>query len=187
MKRRNIVLVGFMGSGKSHIGRKLAMRLGWQFVDTDRILERKVGMSIADYYALVGEQVFRQEEHDIICRVSHYHEAVISFGGNFVLEKKNFRVLKEWGYIIALQANPQRIIERVGRRIGKRPTMDYEDLSSFVFSMIKRWKKVYPYCDYVVDTTKKSPSFIVDEIKAQIEAEQIQFIKRYEKRSTDDQ
>ena len=59
MMKRNIVLVGMMGSGKSHIGRKLAQRLGWQFVDTDRRIERAVGMTIAEFYASAGEKVFR--------------------------------------------------------------------------------------------------------------------------------
>ena len=83
MMKRNIVLVGMMGSGKSHIGRKLAQRLNWQFVDTDRRIERAVGMTIADFFANFGEQAFRERELNILQQVSRYHEAVISFGGNF--------------------------------------------------------------------------------------------------------
>ena len=60
MMKRNIVLVGMMGSGKSHIGRKLAQRLKWQFVDTDRRLERAVGMTIAEFYNEAGETIFRE-------------------------------------------------------------------------------------------------------------------------------
>lgn len=62
MMKRNIVLVGMMGSGKSHIGRKLAQCLGWQFVDTDRRIERAVGMTIAEFFASSGEKVFANEK-----------------------------------------------------------------------------------------------------------------------------
>ena len=75
MMKRNIVLVGMMGSGKSHIGRKLAQRLNWQFVDTDRRIERAVGMTIADFFASYGEQAFRERELNILQQVSRYHEA----------------------------------------------------------------------------------------------------------------
>ena len=99
--KRNIVLVGMMGSGKSHIGRKLAQRLGWQFVDTDRRIERAVGMTIAEFYAHAGEKGFRERELNVLQQVSRYHEAVISFGGNFPMSIETYRILHRHGFIIA--------------------------------------------------------------------------------------
>ena len=68
--KRNIVLVGMMGSGKSHIGRKLAQRLDWQFVDTDRRIERVEEKSLADFYFSAGEKAFREREINILQQVS---------------------------------------------------------------------------------------------------------------------
>ena len=150
MMKRNIVLVGMMGSGKSHIGRKLAQRLKWQFVDTDRRLERAVGMTIAEFYNEAGEPIFREREINVLHQVSRYHEAVISFGGNFP----------------------------IGRHIGKRPTVDYDDLHNFVRTMMEQWEDVYPYCDFTIDTTRGGASYIVDTIVEAIHKEKIQFAKR---------
>lgn len=176
--KQNIVLVGFMGSGKSHIGRKLASRLHWQFVDTDRRLERLVGMTIADYYETVGTDVFREKEYNILQQVSRYHEAVISFGGNFPLSKKNLRLLQNHGYIVALYAQPTRIVERVSRRVGKRPTVDYEHLDEFVEKMGKQWEHVYPHCDFAIDTTHGGANQIVDKIVAHLAESHVEFVSR---------
>ena len=179
--KRNIVLVGMMGSGKSHIGRKLAQRLGWQFVDTDRRIERAMGTTIADFYAQAGEKVFREREINILQQVSRYHEAVISFGGNFPMTAATYRILHRHGFIIAILSEPFRVEERVSRHIGKRPTVDYDNLHEFVHTMMKQWESVYPYCDCVVDTTRGGASQIVETIVEKIEEQHVQFITRVKK------
>ena len=83
--KRNIILIGSMGSGKSHFGRNLADLKGWQFVDTDRVLEGRFGLPIAEIYKKIGEKAFRRAELEVLKKVSLYHEAVISVGGNFPL------------------------------------------------------------------------------------------------------
>ena len=184
MMKRNIVLVGMMGSGKSHIGRKLAQRLNWQFVDTDRRIERAVGMTIADFFASFGEQAFRERELNILQQVSRYHEAVISFGGNFPMNVDTYRILHRHGFIVALLSEPFRVEERVSRHIGKRPTVDYDNLHDFVHTMMKQWEEIYPYCDGVVDTTRGGASQIVESIVHKINERHVQFIAR-EKKETD--
>ena len=184
MMKRNIVLVGMMGSGKSHIGRKLAQRLNWQFVDTDRRIERAVGMTIADFFASYGEQAFRERELNILQQVSRYHEAVISFGGNFPMSVDTYRILHRHGFIVALLSEPFRVEERVSRHIGKRPTVDYDNLHDFVHTMMKQWEEIYPYCDGVVDTTRGGASQIVESIVHKINERHVQFIAR-EKKETD--
>ena len=181
MMKRNIVLVGMMGSGKSHIGRKLAQRLGWQFVDTDRRIERAVGMTIAEFFASSGEKVFREREINVLQQVSRYHEAVISFGGNFPMNVGTYRILHRHGFIVALLSEPFRVEERVSRHIGKRPTVDYENLHDFVHTMMKQWEEVYPYCDCVIDTTRGGASQIVESIVHKINERHVQFIAREKK------
>lgn len=178
MMKRNIVLVGMMGSGKSHIGRKLASALNWQFVDTDRRIERQMKQSISEFFQRAGEKVFREREINVLQQVSRYHEAVISFGGNFPMNVGTYRILHRHGYIVALRSEIYRVEERVDRHIGKRPTVDYDNLHDFVITMSKQWESVYPYCDLVVDTTNYSAEEIVHIIIDKISKNHIEFISR---------
>ena len=81
--KRNIILIGTMGSGKSHLGRNLAEAKGWQFVDTDRLLERRYNLPIAEIYEKLGEKMFRSAEREILKKVCMYHECIISVGGMY--------------------------------------------------------------------------------------------------------
>ena len=182
MIKRNIVLCGMMGSGKSHIGRKLASFLDWQFVDTDRRIERNVGMTISEFYSQAGEAAFRERETTVLQQVSRYHEAVISYGGNFLMTMETYRILHKNGYIVALQSDIKKVEERIARHIGKRPTVDYEHLSDFVLDMKQSWENVYPYCDLVVDTSQGGAGQIVEVIVDKINADGISFAARDEKR-----
>jgi len=176
--KRNIILIGPMGSGKSHMGRNLAEEKGWQFVDTDRILEQQFNMPIADIFKQHGEKVFRRAEFNVLKRVALYHEAVISLGGNFPLEHRTLRYLQRYSYIIGIRAADFRIVNRVNRRIGKRPTMDYTDVPGFVEAMLKKWHPVYKKCDYVVDTTHGHTASLLKQIIEHLKKNHIQFKKR---------
>ena len=176
--KRNIVLVGSMGSGKSHLGRNLADAKGWQFVDTDRILERRYHMSIADIYSKIGEKAFRYAEMDVLKKVSVYHEAIISVGGNFPLSMRTFKQLQKYSYTIGIEAAQHRIVNRVNRWIGKRPTMDYTDVNGYVHRMLKRWKPVYKNCDYVIDTTHGHTEQLVEEVQEVLAKARVEFKKR---------
>lgn len=180
--KRNIVLVGMMGSGKSHIGRKLAHHLNWQFVDTDRRIEQAEDKTIAEFYSSSGESAFREREINILQQVSRYHEAVISFGGNFPMTIESYRILHKHGFIIALLTEPFRVEERVKRHIGKRPTVDYDNLSVFVRKMLKEWETIYPYCDAVIDTTRGGSGQIVQMITKTLRDKKVNFVKREKRR-----
>ncbi|MUP58941.1 shikimate kinase [Veillonellaceae bacterium M2-4] len=180
--KRNIVLVGMMGSGKSHIGRKLAHHLNWQFVDTDRRIEQAEDKTIAEFYSSSGEAAFREREINILQQVSRYHEAVISFGGNFPMTIESYRILHKHGFIIALLTEPFRVEERVKRHIGKRPTVDYDNLSVFVRKMLKEWETIYPYCDAVIDTTRGGSGQIVQMITKTLRDKKVNFVKREKRR-----
>lgn len=176
--KRNIMLIGSMGSGKSHFGRNLAERKGWQFVDTDRVLEDRFGLPIADIYKKIGEKAFRRVEMDVLKKVCLYHEAVISVGGNFPIEHRTLKILKKYSYIIGIRAAQFRIVSRVNRRIGKRPTMDYTNVNSFVHAMIQSWKPVYKQCDYVLDTTNGRTFDFMQRIEKALETSAVQFKAR---------
>ena len=176
--KRNIMLIGSMGSGKSHFGRNLAERKGWQFVDTDRVLEGRFGLPIAEIFKKIGEKAFRRAEMDVLKKVCLYHEAVISVGGNFPIEHRTLKVLKKYSYIIGIRAAQFRIVSRVNRRIGKRPTMDYNNVHAFVHAMIQFWKPVYKQCDFVLDTTNGRTYDFMQRIEDELVASGVQFKAR---------
>lgn len=176
--KRNIMLIGSMGSGKSHFGRNLAERKGWQFVDTDRVLEGRFGLPIAEIFKKIGEKAFRRAEMDVLKKVCLYHEAVISVGGNFPIEHRTLKVLKKYSYIIGIRAAQFRIVSRVNRRIGKRPTMDYNNVHAFVHAMIQSWKPVYKQCDFVLDTTNGRTYDFMQRIEDELFASGVQFRAR---------
>ena len=176
--KRNIMLIGSMGSGKSHFGRNLAERKGWQFVDTDRVLESRFGLPIAEIFKKIGEKAFRRAEMDVLKKVCLYHEAVISVGGNFPIEHRTLKVLKKYSYIIGIRAAQFRIVSRVNRRIGKRPTMDYNNVHAFVHAMIQSWKPVYKQCDFVLDTTNGRTYDFMQRIEDELVASGVQFKAR---------
>ena len=176
--KRNIMLIGSMGSGKSHFGRNLAERKGWQFVDTDRVLEGRFGLPIAEIFKKIGEKAIRRAEMDVLKKVCLYHEAVISVGGNFPIEHRMLKVLKKYSYIIGIRAAQFRIVSRVNRRIGKRPTMDYNNVHAFVHAMIQSWKPVYKQCDFVLDTTNGRTYDFMQRIEDELFASGVQFKAR---------
>ena len=184
--KRNIMLIGSMGSGKSHFGRNLAERKGWQFVDTDRVLESRFGLPIAEIFKKIGEKAFRRAEMDVLKKVCLYHEAVISVGGNFPIEHRTLKVLKKYSYIIGIRAAQFRIVSRVNRRIGKRPTMDYNNVHAFVHAMIQSWKPVYKQCDFVLDTTNGRTYDFMQRIEDELVASNVQFKARRQPNETDD-
>ena len=112
--RFNIVLTGFMGTGKTQIGRRLANVLGREFVDIDDLIEEKAGTSIPHVFAHQGESAFRQFEHEACLEVSQRKAIVVATGGGTVVNPANLQALQESGFLICLTATPQEILNRVG-------------------------------------------------------------------------
>ena len=112
----NLVLIGFMGTGKTAVGRRLARRLGWRFVDVDALIERGTGCSIPRLFAQRGEPVFRRLERRWIGRVIRGRRQVIATGGGAFLDPANRSLLKASGPVIGLTARPRAILARIGGR-----------------------------------------------------------------------
>src|ERR1044071_8829345 len=100
-----IVLIGFMGSGKSSVGRLLAKRLGWTFFDTDLLVEKQVGRPVADIIQTMGEPAFREVEKRAVQLVSLSHSGVIATGGGVPLDSDNMKALSQNGEIIWLKVS----------------------------------------------------------------------------------
>lgn len=161
---KNVVLIGFMGTGKSTIGKALAGRLGWQFVDTDQKVEERQGITISEMFATLGESAFRQVESDTLDRVLEQSAQVISTGGGAVLAERNRLSMKKDGYVIALKAAEETIIERV-KHDQSRPLVQ-GDVEERVHKLLETRRNAYDFADLIIDTTGVSVEEIVEQIVA---------------------
>ena len=126
MDRKNIVLIGMMGSGKSTIGHLLDAKLhDFQYLDIDKEIERFTQKHIPEIFVLNGESHFRKLEHEMIAKYSNYHNQIISTGGGVVENSKNIKLLKENGIIFYLKASADELFSRVNKSfLRNRPMLN---------------------------------------------------------------
>jgi shikimate kinase len=170
-----------MGTGKSRVARILADGLEWQLADTDRIMEKETGMRIAEFWKTAGAEAFQKKELEVLRRVRYYHEAVIAVGGNYPMTEQKFNLLRQYGFVVLMYAHSFRLAERVKKRIGKRPTMDYDDVDGFVRKMRHKWVKWIPRVDMAVNTTHRHPTRTALLIARYIDRHHIKFARRAER------
>jgi shikimate kinase len=106
--RENIIITGFMGTGKSVVAKELARKLKMEFIDMDWIVEEVQGMSIADIFSRYGENYFRQQENKLVKELSQKENMIIATGGGTLLSSDNARILGQRGQIICLYADSQK-------------------------------------------------------------------------------
>lgn len=161
----NVILTGFMGTGKTSLGKLLATKLGRPFVDIDKKIEDETQLSIPQIFEQFGEAHFRELEKAAVKELSERRGLVIATGGGTVKDEENIRLLKNSGIIICLTTEPEEILNRTARR-GERPVLDgggNERLETIKKLLAER-KKFYDRADYQIDTTNWSPIQIVDNI-----------------------
>lgn len=154
---RNVILIGFMGTGKTSIGRRVAQSLGFDFVDTDERIIEKAGMPITEIFAEQGEEKFRDLESTVLRSTTARKNQVISTGGGVVLREENREVLARSGYVIWLNASPEAILERVSRN-QERPLLQAADPLGTIREMLKQREPLYlATADFTIDTDGLSP------------------------------
>ncbi|PKM87875.1 MAG: shikimate kinase [Firmicutes bacterium HGW-Firmicutes-12] len=161
--KSNIVLIGFMGVGKTPIGQEIAKRLNKNFIDTDREIEESLKMPINKIFAEHGEEYFRQKEKEMIESIALRENCVIATGGGIVLNKSNIEALRQKGNIICLLAQPEVIYERV-KKGNHRPLLAGEDMYESITRILSERAQKYQCADYYVDTSTKSIEEATDEI-----------------------
>lgn len=171
MKKSNIVLTGFMGAGKTEVGKRLAKLLKMNFVDTDTAIEAAVGMKIPDIFQKHGEEHFRSEEAAVIRKAADNNRCVIATGGGVVLNPVNIKVLREKGVIILLTARPSVIAERV-KKTGSRPLLQVDNLKGHIRELLSERAPYYQDCDYRIDTSELSIEQVVERIISLLEENQ---------------
>jgi len=159
----NIVLLGFMGTGKSSVGRELADRLQLEFVDIDEDIVGKCGCSIPDLFEEKGEETFREIESDSIRYWSSRNSVVISCGGGAVTNPENLELLSENGTLICLTANADTVLARVGADTN-RPLLKAPDRKERIQKLLEERAPLYEQIKHRVCTDNKTLDQVVDEV-----------------------
>lgn len=163
----NIVLTGFMGTGKSTVGRLLARRLGFAFLDLDELIERETGMAIREIFSNYGEARFRELESEAIKRLASGglgDKLVVSTGGGAVVREENRSFLKGWGTLVCLNASNEEILRRVGNR-PDRPLLAGPDREEKMTRLLRERQDAYRDCDLEIDTTGQRPEEVAGTIQ----------------------
>lgn len=162
---RAIVLMGFMGTGKSEVGRRLAQRLGRIFVDTDAMIVERAGKSVPAIFAEDGEVRFRTLEAEAVAEAVRRHGAVIAVGGGAVVDPANAGRLRAAGVMVHLTADPETILARVGDA-PDRPLLAGGDPREAVTRLLAEREAAYTAAaDVTVDTSARTVDEVVDEIR----------------------
>ena len=160
----NIVLVGFMGTGKTTIAKRLADRLNMRYVSTDELIEKREGMSIPEIFSKKGESYFRKVEKGVVKEVSDFNKAVIDAGGGVVIDPENVKNLKKNGVMVCLWTDPQTVLERT-KHNTYRPLLNVEDQLERIRELMEQRRQFYERADFHINTQKMSIEEVICEIE----------------------
>ncbi len=160
---RSIILIGFMGTGKTVVGRMLAERLGLNFIDTDALIEGALGMPIEEVFERHGEPYFRNIEKQLVASICGGHSQVVATGGGVVLDGENVANLRKMGTIIHLFARPDVIRNRTKSQ-GHRPLLQTEDPQKQIEYLLTQRAPRYAVADLEIDTSELASEDVVERI-----------------------
>ncbi len=159
----NIILIGFMGVGKSTIGRVLARQLSYNFIDTDEKIKEIAGIEIPDIFRIHGEEYFRRLEYEAIISWVDHPNTVISTGGGAVMNKQLFDILLSKGLVIHLEASLSTLYDRL-RDSDDRPMLHHDEPKKRIEDLYKLRYPTYMRAHYTIKTDNKSVIQITNEI-----------------------
>lgn len=170
MRNRNLVLTGFMGSGKTSLGIRLSYRLKVPVEDTDKLIERREGRSISDIFAVDGEAYFRRKETELLAELAEKQQNVkiYSVGGGTPVNSENWKLLKRLGTVVWLRVKPETVYERL-KGDTTRPLLQCEDPLSRIRELLESRREAYASCaDIVVDVDGLKMEEILQKIEEEI-------------------
>lgn len=160
----NIVLIGFMGTGKSTVSELLKRRFAMEVVEMDQIIAKRQGMSISDIFATYGEEYFRDLETNLLIEMQSKKNMVISCGGGVPMRERNVVEMKKNGRVVLLTAKPETILKRV-KNNHDRPLLEGNKNVDFIADLMeKRREKYQTAADIVIETDGKSGLEICEEL-----------------------
>ena len=165
--KANIYLSGFMGSGKSTVGKLLAKRMGARFVDADAVIEKKSGSKIADIFTARGEKTFRRMERKLLASVTRKRGQVVALGGGALLDFVTRRRVVATGVLVRLSCSETELWRRLKPQIAKRPLLNNYSPRANLRRLIKRRRWICPV-DFSVSTTTMTPAQVAREIAKKV-------------------
>ncbi len=159
----NLCLAGFMGTGKSTVGRLAAESLGFDFVDTDEWIEAETGKSVAAIFEQAGEEVFRGWEQRAVASLAHRRGCVISTGGGLIVRPENLTSLKEHSLVVCLWGSPEAIYERVKDQTH-RPLLQGGNPLEKIREILARRAPAYRRADVLINTENRQPREVAGQV-----------------------
>ncbi|MBI5700703.1 shikimate kinase [Candidatus Saganbacteria bacterium] len=160
----NIILIGFMGVGKSEVGKRAASRLGYNFLDTDELIEKIEGRKISEMFEKEGEKYFRDLETESLKTLVDFDDFVLATGGGIILREENVKLLHEIGKVILLTAATDTILSRIGS-MKNRPLLEDGEKAQKIKEILQKRDPIYnSSADHKIDTTKKDVDSVAEEI-----------------------
>ncbi len=169
----NILLIGYRGTGKTSVARRLALRLGWNWVDVDVEVELAVGRPIATIFAEEGEEAFRDRETAVLRQLVQGDHQVLALGGGVVLRPVNRALIEAAGQVVWLRASPvtihQRLVDDPLSR-SQRPNLTADGGLQEIIAVLAHREPLYRQCaDLDVDTEQKDVGVVADEIISRLD------------------
>ena len=170
MKKRNIVLIGFMGSGKTTVGIRLSYRLRRSIEDTDKLIERREKRTIRDIFDRDGEECFRTLETELLREaVVKMKNQIVSVGGGTPVKEENRELLKQLGTVIYFRVKPETVCDRL-KNDTTRPLLQCENPLERITELMEQRKEAYESCaDIIIDVDELSMQQVVDKVLVELE------------------
>ena len=164
MSKPNIILTGFMATGKTTVGKLLAEQLGYDFVDTDHLIETRAGLTVAEIFSKKGEAAFREMEAAIAEELGDREGFVVSTGGRLMLDPANAAALSKRGRVFCLMATPEDILKRaLENKHVRRPLLEVTNPIARIVELLRQREKAYsPFSQ--VDTSGITPDEVAQKI-----------------------
>jgi len=169
-EKKNIILTGFMGTGKTTVGKLLAAELGYEFIDTDTVIATRCGFSIPEIFRESGEAAFRRMEADLVRELAEREGLVIATGGRLMLDSANEAALSRKGMVFCLVATPDIILSRLKKNRHSRPLLNVPNPGERIVELLQQRAEGYGRFRQVM-TNDKSPKEITKELVNLIRAE----------------
>jgi shikimate kinase len=159
----NLALIGFMGTGKSSVGRLIASALRYELSDTDHLLEQRLGLGIPEIFAQRGEAAFRDAERQLVAEMVDWRERIIATGGGLGADPANLESLKQHALVVCLWASPESLAQRL-RHQTHRPLLADPDPLARIRELLERRTPVYKQADVLVNTESRSLREVADHV-----------------------
>ena len=168
---KNIILVGFMGTGKTRVAKEVARELGKVYASSDELIVERESKAIKDIFQKEGEAYFRSVEKEIIREISEKTDLVVDTGGGVVLDEENIKLLNEQGIVVCLWADEDTICERT-KGSGERPLLNVDDPKKKIRELLEYRRSFYEKARYHVDTTGLDIQAVTKEVLGIVKKEE---------------